>query len=383
VFESFKSKIADWSTRPIGTLRLVKGPTWRLSTWWPSDSRGAMQQSLLRLLALAHSQRLELIPLIVNLAREHRGRYRRRLSQLAYRLSDGTPLIDALEQTPDVLRDDQVLAMRFAHQTGTLEETYQQLLLRDDSTSNRISANLRQTMLYALATLGFIGLVLMFFIVFIVPTVQKIVSDHVEAINTEVELPWAFNLLSTISHHLSRYGLWWLLGIVAAIWLVCSAPSRQFFRRSLATKLFGSVAQIRSAELLRMLSLAIEAGRPLPAALSTLARYHFDKRVRQQVMFARIEAEHRTDIWNILREAKLFSPAESAAFEKASSNQSQVWMMRRIADWKEDKVYRRREMLASLIRPLVILGLASAVLLIGVAMIGVLAEFTFLSERHR
>ncbi len=46
------------------------------------------------------------MPLVANFAEEHRGTYRRQLRRLALRLADGTPLVDALEQTPEVLRDD-------------------------------------------------------------------------------------------------------------------------------------------------------------------------------------------------------------------------------------------------------------------------------------
>ena len=112
----------------------------------------------------------------------------------------------------------------------------------------------------------------------------------------------------------------------------------------------------------------------MPAALSTLARYHFDASVRQKLMIARIEAEHGGEIWNVLSGARLLSPEESSALASASSDRSRVWTMRRLADWKLDRVARRGEAIVSLIRPAVILVFASIVLLAGSSMIGFLSQ---------
>ncbi|MFK8113265.1 MAG: type II secretion system F family protein [Rubripirellula sp.] len=377
MFESFKSTIADLLARPaVGTANpsfagFRSGPAWRLSPWWPGENLGAKQHSLLRLLSFAHKDRLELSTLVTNLAQEHRGRFRRRLFRLARRLGEGTALVDALEQTPDVLRDDQVLALRFGTQSGTLDETYQQLLSVDHTSANRITASLRQTMLYAVACVVFVALMVWFTMTFLAPTINQIYGEFGFG---DEDLPWAFRSLESAFDHFVRNLLWWLLGICSLAWLVWYPGCRRFFRRSVSARLLRGVAQSRSADLLRMLSLTVEKGRPLPASLSMLARYHFDKSVRQQLMFARIEAEHRSDIWNILSEARLLTADESNALAKASSNESRVWMMRRIADWKEDRVFRRREMLATLIRPAVILVLGSVVLMVGLAWIGVLSQ---------
>lgn len=382
MFENFRSKAGEFLSRPI-TSRWTLRHSWRLSTWWPSDSRNAMQQSLLRLLALAHRERLELIPLVTNLAREHRGGYRRRLKRLAVRLADGSNLVDALEQTPDVLPDDQVFALRFAEQTGTLDQTYRELVENEEWAPNRISANLRQTFIYSLATLFVIALVVAFSMTFVAPTMEHLYEEFVESYrseygDTDFALPWAFQVLQSIAWHFAVYWFLWLLLVVAVGWLCWSTTSRRFFRRTIATRWLRGVAATRSAEFLRLLSLAVEAGRPLPSALSTMARYHFDNNVRHKLMFARIEAEHRSDLWNVFTEADLLTAAESKALADASSDQSRVWMMRRLADWKEDRVARRHETFATLIRPAAILMLAAIVLFIGVAWIRALADLTYI-----
>ena len=120
------------------------------------------------------AERLDVTPLVANFAEEHRGNYRNRLRRLALRLADGTPLVDALEQSPDVLSDEAVLAIRFATQTGTLSPTYRYLVENHDATTDRVQSNLRQTFYYSVGTLLILVLSLSFLIVFIVPTIAAV-----------------------------------------------------------------------------------------------------------------------------------------------------------------------------------------------------------------
>ena len=356
----------------------LTGPNWRVSTWWPSDSRTAMQRSLLRLLSVAHAERIEVMPLVANLAEEHRGTYRRRLRRLALRLADGTPLVDALEQTPEVLRDETVLAIRFANQTGTLEATYRHLVKQHDASSIRSEAIMRQTIFYLFATLLILGLLLSFLMVFIVPTFEHMLDEF--GIDQSAPALWSLRVMVACWINLANYWVLWVLGIVLIAFLFWSSWSRRFFRRAFATRWVRSAAQARSAELLRLLSFAVEAGRPLPAALSTLARYHFDKNVRQDLLFARNEVEQGADVWTSLASARLLTRQESGALANSSSNQSRAWAMRRLADWKHDQIDRFVESKITLMRPVVTLVLAAVVLLMGSAVIGFLVQLIQISD---
>ena len=102
-------------------------PRWRCVPWWSFESRSAVRSSLLRLLAMAHAHRLAIAPLVRNFAYEHRGLRKLQMLRFARRLESGTPLVEALEQTPDVLSEQDVLTLRFASQTGTLGSAYEHL----------------------------------------------------------------------------------------------------------------------------------------------------------------------------------------------------------------------------------------------------------------
>jgi type II secretory pathway component PulF len=329
-----------------------------------------MQRSLLRMLSVAHAERLDAAALIANLAEEHRGGHRRRLRQLARRLSDGTPLVDALEQTPDVLRDEDVLAIRFAHQTGTLSSTYAHLVDRFDVAPSGVYARLCQTVVYFACLLLVMILLLSFLMVFIVPMLVSVYAGFGSAQTP----PWPFRLLVASCDYLVDYWPLWILLAMIAAWIVWSPYSRRFFRRAVAARWIRDIAQARSAELLRLLSMAVEAGRPLPGALSTLARYHFDWSFRQKLLFARNEVEQGADVWASLVEARLLTPQESHVLAQSSSDRSRIWTMRRLADWKQEQLARRSEALAAFIEPGLTLIFAAVVLLICGAMFSFLAQ---------
>lgn len=363
MLESTLPRIASWFRS--GLCR------WRLSTWWPNDSRPSMQYSLVRLLAVAHAQRLDPAILVANFAEEHRGGYRRRLRRFVRRLREGTPWVDALEQTPDVLRDEHVLAIRFATQTGTLEPTFQHLINEHRSVGDRNRAQLRQTIFYSAVTLIILAITLGFLTTFIIPLLQQIQQDFGLADTTAT---WAFDSLVGVVEHIVNFAPLYLLAGLLVVWFVWSTPSRRLFRRQLAGRLVRGVAQSRRAEMLQLLSIALEAGRPMPGAISTMARYHFDRTFRQKLLYARNEIEQGANVWESMSQAQLLSPKESDALANSSSDRSRVWAMRRLAQWNQQIVDRSGETVVTFVQPVVTLFFAAIVLWIGGSMIGFLSQ---------
>jgi type II secretory pathway component PulF len=332
-----------------------------------------MQHSLLRLLSVAHRERLEVAPLISNLAEEHRGGYRRLLRRLAARLADGTPLVDALEQTPDVLPDQSLLAIRFASQTGTLAPTYEHGVENCDAAPSQARASIRQTVFYTIVTLLILILSVSFLLVFIIPVLAEM-SEQLVLDEIGLEMPWSLEAIVTAGHTVSNYAPLFILGLLLIAWLIWSPSSRRFVRGLVPTRWVRGIAQARSAEILRLLSFAVEAGRPLPAAISTLARYHYDKTVRQRLLFARNEMEQGAEVWTSLADAELLTPDEANALAGATSSQSRVWTMRRLAGSKHASVVRRSDTLVAFVQPTVTVLFAVIVLLIASGMIGFLAR---------
>ena len=349
-----------------------QGPLWRLATWWPNDSRRSQHRSLLQLLAVAHTERLDPAPLVANLAEEHRGRGRRQLRRLARRLEEGTSLVDAIEQTPDVLDDAEVLMIRFATQTGTLDSAYRHLESRrdDDAFSQSQPYGWQDILIYTVFMLGVLILASSFLLIFIVPTMESI-SDEMQ-----FEMSRPLSLFITIGQFVSDYSALLILAGVLTVCLVGSGGFRRFWRRRVSSFRGKSVADGRTAELLRLLSMAVEGGRPLPAALSTLARYHFDPFVRGRLLYARNEVEQGADPWHSLGDAQLLSAREASALAGLSCDASRAWAMRKMAFWKTDSNESSRRLRLTGLQNIILFLFAAAVLLIGFAILGYLARLT-------
>ena len=366
----FKANSSSSETR--GRMRVPfwqkAGPTWYLSTWWPGESLDSMQYSLLSLLAVANEERLDPKPLIAALADEHRGRYRRRLRLLAKRLDSKTTIVPALEKTPYALSDSVVLSLRFGSQSGTLAQTYKQLIETEkpqEGESRTTQGNARG---YWAVFAGTMTLILTFFMFFIIPTFKKMFDEF------ELKLPIATRRLLMFVEWVSSSFLLVVVVGFALGWLVWSYRSRRFFRRAVADRMFGRTSLLRSSHLLRMLSVAVEAGRPLAGSLSTLAKYHFDKNIRQRLLSARNEVEQGVPAWTSLVDAKIISRDEFQALSGASGHRDQAWTLHRMATLKQEIANQRVIVRTAFINPVVILIFASVVLWICFSFLSVLAK---------
>jgi len=307
------------------------------------------------------SERLELAPLVACLAAEHRGRYRRRLNRLAQRLATGTALPDALEQTPGTLSDEQELAIHFGTQSGTLSKSLRSMVDHRDHSPNQIGHRLRQIGVYATLISTVFLFLLSYIVIEVVPDFTMILEEF------ELDRPGMLTLLIRISFTLANYWPILVLTLLFCIWLVRSETSRKFFRRRISSRLLKPVAQLRSADLLSLLAVAQQSGRPLPGALSTLARYHYDSLIRQKLLFVRNEVEQGADLWNSMATARLLSLAEARALTSSASADSLIWTMRRLAQWKRNRVALRFDTYVELFLPVVTLLLAAIVLLTALA----------------
>lgn len=363
LFPTFSKWFKPHSNIRIGSWSL-RGPTWFISTWL-GDTLATQQRSLLRVLALAHSERLEFAPLVTCLAEEHRGRYRRLLKRFARRLESGATFVDALEQTPDVLDDDAVLALRFGSQSGTTQAVFDLLQSREvDSELN----GAKQMWVYWTVLACTIALLIMFMMVLIVPTYKMLFADF------GIALPNQLRALIIISDKFAQYFVLWTLVGVVAFGLFWSSYVRRFVRRKVAPMFVLPLAQLRRAELLKLLAVAVDSGRPLAGSISTLARYHYDSKVRQQLLFARNEIEQGIESWQGLSEAGFLNQPQFEAVATAPNNEIRAWTLRRLASNIRATAQRRTSLGLALMQPVVVLTFGAIVMFVFVSFFSVLVQ---------
>ncbi len=340
---------------------LFRFPSWKSTALWPTDTLAAKQKALIRLLSAAATDRLEAAPLILALADEHRGRYRRRLRRLGRRLANGMSLADALEQTPGVLSDEHALAVRFGEQSGTLPAMLQALPSHPNQAELRVVGQLRQIGFYTAITACIFLLIMTFFMIKIIPSFQAIFEDF------DLDLPYLTVLMIATSQLLVDYWFLLVIPLLVIAWLILSQTSRRFFNRNISSRILRPIAQLRIANVLSLLAVNSRAGRPLAGALSTLARYHFDPKLRHKLLFVRNEMEQGADPWESMSAARLITDEEATALTKASSADTRAWTLDRLADLKRSRVESRIDFFVSLLQPAVTLLVAALVLFVAVA----------------
>jgi type II secretory pathway component PulF len=221
------------------------------------------------LIAVATEERLPLSPLLEAWAADERGVQQGRVARLARLLKSGRPLPEAVEEVPGALRDEDVLAIRFGAQSGTLSGAVRDSL--DESiVGKRESHTASNALIYFCAVLAIGSAIITFIHIKILPSIVAILDDF------NVEQPRIFKQVIWLSEVVMDY--WYVIALagLALAWLLFSLRGGRFFRNAIVGRFSGMARALRSAEVLRKLGLAIQAGRPIPGTLSTLARYHYD-----------------------------------------------------------------------------------------------------------
>ena len=340
------------------TQRLARFP-WLSTTLIPGSRLNEQQASVLAVLHASARDSVPLQPLIRALSSEYPGRYSVTLFKLSSLLDQGVPWIEALEQTPDALPSDTVLALRLGLQGGIVLPTFEQL--RHENAVALLEQEpliLKSALIYWFAVSLVMFYLLGLFNYFIVPTLLRMME--------EFDLRGAgYNKLKLVLSY-AIFPALISLGLTAlALVLNWSETLKNWMRRLLGRP--ANSQQTQSA-LLRMLANSIEFGRPIGGTLSTLAKFHHDASVRKDLLVARKEIEQGSDGIAALESVGLLTPKEKEALVDQSAK-NQAWVLRSFADARISPHQYRWAKWQSLLHPLAIavfgltvLGITSAVL---------------------
>ena len=121
------------------------------------------------MIAVGIEEKLPLVPLLEAWTEDERGTQQKRLRRLVRLLNDGTSIADAVEQVPGILRDEDILAIRFDAQSGTATTAIRECLDDPANITPERPSRLRSTSLY-LWTVLILGFpVVVFIVIKIIP----------------------------------------------------------------------------------------------------------------------------------------------------------------------------------------------------------------------
>lgn len=336
---------------------------------FPRRTTNRQRQSLLRLIATASEERLPLVPLLEAWAADERGVQKGRLRRVVDLLRNGAALADAVEQVPGVLNDEDVLTIRFGSQSGILAPALRESLAQPTLLTARAAEEFRKSLVYLVVVFGMGALMSTFLYTRIVPKLYQINEDY------GVEPSQVLRIATDVAEWIIQY--WWLIGLVALALLLSTFSTRtgRFLRHAVAGRLSGGLRTWRAAEVLRRLALAVRTGRPLPGAVSTLARYHFDQNLRHKLLDVRNEVELGADLWQSMASVHLLTEPEVTVMKTMDPTGQRAWALQQLAESRKVRVMRRFEKLSVLLTPLAVLLLACMVLFQSLLMFLTLTTF--------
>jgi len=307
-------------------------------------------------MAVATEEHLPLSQVLEAWAADERGRQRVRVRRLAALLKEGMPLPEAVEEVREALRDEDVLAIRFGAQSGTLAASIRQQLADAEWTTGSSAHRFRPTLLYGVIVAALFTVITTFLYLKIVPSFNELLEDF--DLQRPEELQWSIQFAEIVER------FWWLgaLALLALIWSAFSARPGRFVRHTILARLFRPLGDLRSADVLQKLSVAANAGRPIPGALSTLARYHHDASLRRQLLYVRNEVEQGVDVWQSLTAAGLLTASENKLLATADRVGNRPWALEQIALGKKRRTLRWLGRMADLFLPVVVVVLGAFVL---------------------
>jgi type II secretory pathway component PulF len=325
-------------------------------SWWPLYTTAAQRRSLLRLIAVATEENLPLVPLLESWAADERGLQRSRLLQLLALLRRGTPLPDAIDAVPGLLRPEDALAVRFDAQSGTRTAAVRQALAEFDETETQSRSGVRQTVVYVVVVFLVALLLTAFVQTKILPVIIRMLGEF------SLDLPAVSALSWQMSQTLASD--WWIIALAAlvALWALLFTEAGRWLRDLMLYPLSASGRQWRSAGVLELLGVAMHAGRPLPGALSTLARYHFDPGIRNKLLFIRNEVELGADAWQCMGKAGLLTPPEVRLLAASQRLGNRGWALQQLVAVKRRRTTERLERAAQFLMPALVIAMGGFVL---------------------
>jgi type II secretory pathway component PulF len=265
-----------------------------------------------------------------------RHSYDHKVARVARLLEAGISLPDALQATPGVVSRDTILAARVGQSSGKLAYCLRHAALwRPAALWLQVVARL----LYPLLLLCCVVSIITFWMIYILPKMQRIFYEFHEA------LPESTERLISASYFAEEYG--WIavaafFGFAAfVVLLFFSSPLRWYL--PIIARFYRMHVQGR---VLKMLGLFLDAGKPVPQALGLLASSgYFSTIARWRLRRTQRLVEQGEALANSLRRGGLLPRSMAPLVQAAERMQNLPWALTELG---ENRANRARRLLRNL-----------------------------------
>jgi protein transport protein HofC len=316
------------------------------------------QDSLVWVMAVAAERGMPLAPGVLAFSEQVSGLYRIWAQSLGELLRQGVPLPDALESMPRMLPRRTSLLVRSGWEAGRLPLGL--------SSSIQARADVRPIAVAIGGRIVYLGWVssTAFFIVgfvlyFIIPKFEAIFKDF------GIDLPQLTKLVIRSSHVVVDFfwvpSLAFLGAFLYSLFMMFGPSDRSW---PLIDRLF---VRRHSTLILRALAVAIEAGRPIPPALDSLAHWYPTGWVRRKLAVAAADAAEGHPWPEALRLVGLLSDADLGVIAASQRAGNLAWALRELAATGERRLAYRLQAWTQVLFVVTLLSLGALVFVLATA----------------
>jgi type IV pilus assembly protein PilC len=286
--------------------------------------------------------------------------FRKVLQEVKGRVEAGSTFADALGQHPKVFDELFVQLVRAGEIGGILDTILQRLgayIEKNEKLKRRVKGAMVYPIIVLLVAIG----VLVVLIAFVVPTFEKMFKDFGGA------MPAPTQFLIDLSYGFrSRWYLF--LGIPVLLFVAFRAVLRTPKGRKawdafvLKTPVFGPVVRkVAVARFTRTLGTMLSSGVPILDALEIVAKSAGNKTVETGILYTRAKIAEGKSVAGPLAETGVFPPMVVQMIGVGEATGAMDTMLNKIADFYDDEVDVAISALTSMIEPLMMVFLGSAV----------------------
>ena len=304
---------------------------------------------------------LPLVQAIESLSDQSENKFfRKTLSGVRSDVESGGTLATAMRAHPKVF-DELYTNMIAAGEAGGILDTILQRLSTYIEKSVKLKRAVRSALIYPCAILFIAACVVTVILVYVVPTFLTLFAG------LNVPLPLPTKIVIALSHFMTRYGLFLLVGLVILFFALRSYYSTENGRYNIDALLlklpvFGMLLRkIAVARFARTLATLISSGVPLLEALEVTGKTAGNAVVERAIMNTRKAIEQGRTIVDPLKETGVFPPMVTQMIGVGEQTGALDAMLSKVAEFFEDEVDSAVKDLLTALEPMLIVFLGFVV----------------------
>lgn len=295
------------------------------------------------------------------------GTFRDALSDIREDIKSGSGLSDSFIKFPQFFPPLYVAAVKAGEKTGDLPETLSRFMVYQKRVE-AIRAKVRSASFYPLLLTSAAAIVVMFLMIYVVPTFSQIYAD------ANVELPLMTRLLMSFSALIKNY--WYLLALVgigvtvSAKMILRSSRGRLMVDRFvLVLPFFGSLKiDYALSGFCRTLGTTLASGTPLVPAMQMSRGTLNNLSLEKEMVLAVRRVEEGTSLSDSLDRTGFFPSLALRMVSVGEASGSLTEMLGDVAEYYEGEVERRLTRLTTMIEPILMMTMGLLIAFIIVAM---------------